>query len=411
MKHIGIVAEYNPFHNGHAYQIQTLHAQFPQKKILVMMSGNYVQRGEPAIFHKSLRTSCALAGGADIVFELPGLYSTASAEFFASASVLGLWQTGLVDTLCFGVEDEKPEAFLQIASLLIQEPEAYQLLLKEQLRKGISYPKARSIAVGTYFQNPDYESILQKPNNILGIEYYKAILRYKLPIEPFMIRRTGNGYHDTGLQSPYPSATALRSVLKEQENLISSGAENLKTCIPEPVLEMLFTSPLSKPLLLSDFYPYLEYALWEKQHQLSDYFEITEELANILTGVCNTPLTLFELFKQLSRRNYTETRLTRALLHVTLNYKKSMLRSGKEILPYLRLLGFQKESTAILKEMKETCSLPIVNKVAHTGKLLSPDALSFFSQEIHADVLYQKVFYGKYGILLPTDYQQTVIIR
>lgn len=405
MKHIGIIAEYNPFHNGHQYQLNELKKQFPEKNIIVIMSGDYVQRGEPAIFNKYLRARCALQSGADIVFELPGLFATSSAEYFASSAILSLSATGIIDTLCFGSEDTDLDTFTKIANLFLKEPESYQQILRQHLKNGFSYPKARSLAVAAYFQDDIYSNLLRQPNNILGIEYIKTIQKYNLDLAPFIIKRTGNGYHDLSIDHSLCSASALRHTLAKH-NL------NLRPFMPESSWQLLQVSEYAKPLFLSDFYLFLQYALWQES-SYEKYFEITEALSNRLCAIKHYPSNINELINQLTSKNFTETRIRRSLLNILLNHQKEDMKysTKKNYVPYLRLLGFRSSSATLLKEMKNTCSIPIVNKVSKAKKLLSAEEYSIFQKDLHSSMLYQQIYFNKYGIRLPSEYEHSVIIE
>ena len=214
MKTAGIIAEYNPFHRGHEYQIQYTREKLGADYVIVAMSGDYVQRGTPALISKHLRTEMALRCGADLVLEMPVSVSTASAEAFAMGGVSLLDSLGVVDILCFGSESGEITALKELAEVLVEEPEEYRILLKSFLSQGLSFPAARSQALTEYFKNPrnftgdDFDGvltpllnqvtrILNTPNNILGIEYCKALLRLNSKIQPVTIRREGMGYHDT----------------------------------------------------------------------------------------------------------------------------------------------------------------------------------------------------------------------
>ncbi|MCM1157681.1 MAG: nucleotidyltransferase family protein [Bacteroidales bacterium] len=406
MKHIGIIAEYNPFHNGHAYQIQEAKTLFPGKNVLVMMSGDFVQRGEPAIFNKYLRTQCALFSGADIVFELPSLFACASAEHFASAAVLSLSATGMVDTLCFGAECDNLQILEDIADVLLNEPAAYQTILKEKLRSGLSFPQARSIAVSAFLQDNRLEDILKQPNNILAIEYIKAIRKHRLAVTPCPIKRQGSGYHELTLSDTFSSASALRRKLE------NGGFSFLEKYVPAPAFHLLSTSDYAKPLFFFDFYPLLQYALWQNSKGFRQYYDVPDALSDRLMRYTQYPPNAENLLSGLSCRNYTDTRIKRALLNILLQREKKTMLQAKEqgYLFYLRLLGFRHQSTHLLKEMKACCPVPIINKVADAKHILSPACLPYFEKELQTSSLYKQVFTGKYGISMPSEYEQTVII-
>lgn len=402
MKHIGIIAEYNPFHNGHLYQIKKLRSLYPEKQIIVIMSGNYVQRGEPAVFNKYLRTNCALAAGANLVLELPGIYAVASAEHFAEAALLTLAKTDIVDTLCFGAETDTLSDLSNIADMLVEEPDMYQISLKQYLKEGLSFPKARAYATATYFKNTQMSELLSHPNNILAIEYLKAIKRHHLSITPLLIKRNGSGYHDTSLTGTLSSATAIR-------NGLETDSITLVNHIPACIHTILQQRMDARPLFISDFYPMLQYKLWEQQ-DFTIYPDISEELSNRIAKLTSLPASYASLLEQLQCKNLTKTRLSRAFINILLNITKEE-RSNATIYPsYLSLLGFSKDSSSLLRDIKEHCSLPVINKVTHARKQLEGNALTIYEKALHRDALYRQAFQNKYGLTLKTEQEQSVII-
>ena len=423
MKNVGIIAEYNPFHNGHQYQIHKIRTLFPEKKILVMMSGDFVQRGEPAIFDKYIRTKCALSAGADIVFELPSMLATASAEHFASAAVLAFAATGVIDTLCFGAENDNYALFNRIADLLIEEPASYQSILKHHLKSGLSYPKARALSVAEQLQDTTCEDLLKQPNNILGIEYIKAIRKYHLAIEPCIIKRKGGGYHDVSLENTLSSATALRKALSEhssnQKKEIPANSQNcvflneLANYMPASCFKILSESEYAKPLFFSDFYEFLQYALWQQSSDYTKYFEVTDEISNSLSKLQHYPDQIEELLDKLSSKNYTNTRIRRALLNILLKHTKADMDAVKNTgyITYLRILGFRSPSSVILREIQQISKISLINKVADAYKILSPESFLHFQRELQCSTLYKQAFFNKYGLVVPSEYERSVIIE
>lgn len=405
MKHIGVIAEYNPFHKGHAYQLSKVNELFPDKKIIVLMSGNYVQRGEPAIFNKYLRTQCALSDKVDIIFELPLLYATASAEYFASSAIIAFQKMGVVDMICFGAESDNLPILQEIAHVLATEPGFYKDLLQKELKKGSSFPKARMAATSAYLNHTEIEQIMQQPNNILAIEYLKAIERYKVAITPVVIKRIGSGYHDTGITDNFSSATAIR------KSLLTSTTD-INSAIPEKSVHILQNTYNAKPLFMTDFYDNIQYALWKEASHLEQYLDVSQSLANQLRTHSPYSQTIDELLHVLSSKNYTTTRIRRVLLNILLNIKKSDMDYYKNngYITYLRLLGFQKNASTILKTMKDCCTIPIINKVADANTILSETDYSYFQKELHQNHLYTQIFYKKYGIRIPSEYEHSVII-
>ena len=266
MKTAGIIAEYNPFHKGHEYQIRYTKEKLKADYVIVAMSGDYVQRGTPALISKHTRAEMALRCGADLVLEMPVSVSTASAEAFAMGGVSLLDGLGVVDMLCFGSESGEISALKELAEILVEEPEEYKKLLKSFLSEGLTFPAARSQALTEYFKNPrnfsgdDFDGvltpllnevtqILNTPNNILGIEYCKALLRLNSQIRPVTIRREGMGYHETtvpegdsassspDLQSStdfFASATAIRSLIQNPGDGHSEASSDINNPVRNP---------------------------------------------------------------------------------------------------------------------------------------------------------------------------------
>ena len=233
MKIAGIIAEYNPFHTGHAYHIQKTRELTGADYIVVVMSGDFVQRGAPALYSKHLRTRMALLGGADLVFELPATHACESAEFFAQSAVGLLDGLGCVDVLSFGSESGDIEPFLKLGAFLATETPEYQNLLKEYLKKGESFPKARSLALQELLSDTDTDTgtFLQTPNNILGVEYCKALCRRNSPIRPFTVKREGNAYHEESLKEQFPSASAIRALWKSADCKMSDSTVDRKSVV------------------------------------------------------------------------------------------------------------------------------------------------------------------------------------
>ena len=217
MKTAGIIAEYNPFHTGHKYQIDHVKGTLSADYVVIAMSGDFVQRGTPALLSKYVRAEMALRAGADLVLELPVSCATASAELFARSGVQLLDGLGVVDTLCFGSECGDTEILMKLAGILVEEPEEFKSALRRNLKEGMTFPKARSLALGEVLpgnESEKYQQVLSSPNNILGIEYCKAILRENSSIVPTAIKREGNDYHENSLfTDSFPSASAIRNAV------------------------------------------------------------------------------------------------------------------------------------------------------------------------------------------------------
>ena len=419
MKIIGIIAEYNPFHNGHAYQIKKIKEELHADYVVVAMSGDFVQRGAPAIIDKYARTKMALSCGADLVIELPVLWATASAEYFAMAGVTLFDKMRCVDGICFGAETDDLDALSMIADVLVCEPDDYRTALASYLKSGMSFPMARSKALCDYFAIDS--SILNEPNNILAIEYLKALKRRNASITPHVIKREGAGYHDetiaddTSCHAPTASATAIRLALdthiSTEETYISDALDN---AMPVAALEVLKDYLTEKSLVYSnDFSSILGYKLLSSDISvLADIGDSNPELANRLFKN-RMNFSSFEQFCELNKsKDMTYTRVSRVLLHLILNISNQDYQFGKELdyIPYLRILGFRKDATALLKELKNASKVPVISKLADASSLLDSNILKLLDKDIFAADLYEQVCANKSGMASISDYSQNIIL-
>lgn len=418
MKVAGIIVEYNPFHNGHQYHIEETKRLTGADYVIAVMSGDFTQRGIPACFDKFTRTECALLGGADVVLELPFCYATASAEIFAEGAVTILDQLGLVDFLCFGTEGPADASlYHEVAAFLCEEPENYRTALKEGLRNGLSYPQARA-AASEGLLRAEAHALLSSPNALLGIEYCKALYRRKSAIKVVPIPRIGSGYHEqTTDAAGFSSATAIRSLLFTKTNSNCSGyserfyKELGDTDYPDGFLNEL--PPASAEFLKGrpnlaispeDFLPLLSYALQTNADRLTDYYDVSEELAARIRKV-NLAQSYEELVLSIKSKQYTRTRIERCLLHILLQLSTKDLDVFRtEQVSYARILGFKKEATALLHALRDTAREPVLTKLAQRDKRLNESELRLLSYDITAAELYNRVVFYKYGVLLPQEH-------
>lgn len=449
MKTIGIIAEYNPFHNGHAYQIKRIKEQANADFCIVAMSGDFVQRGAPAIIDKYARTKMALSCGADVVVELPVLWATASAEDFAMAGVSLFDKMGCVDGLCFGAETENLPLLSALAEILIREPSAYREALSSYIKEGLNFPLARAKALLDYFRqfSADNENLteivlseaLGSPNNILALEYLKAIRRRNSSMTPYLIKREGAGYHDTDSFSKTAvhsiscaSATAIRRLLLSGE----SAAEAIASAMPPAAAAILSEYCDTNPLICSDdFSSLLNYRLLlENSDGTGHFFDSNPDISNRLYKN-RYQFVSFEQFCELNKsRDTTYTRISRVLLHILLGLTKEDAVSGKKLdyIPYFRLLGFRRSSATVLSAIKEasrnpvvkaasSCitsdvrissgaasdtsafsGIPVISKLANAKKLLDGPALRMLEQDIFAAELYEQVLSYKRNLIATT---------
>ena len=415
MKTVGIIAEYNPFHTGHKYQLDQIRQKLHADYIVIAMSGDFVQRGTPALFSKHVRTRMALSCGADLVVELPVSVSTASAEGFAKGAVHLLSGLGVTDVLCFGSEYGDTAPFLELADVLLHEPEEYRELLSGLLRNGLSFPTARAQALSAYFSDSasfsslskeELDTFLKEPNNILGIEYVQALLLSQSRIRPVTIRREGSGYHEGALfTQALPSATAMRNLLFSNPHK-DPELSALASCMPEAVYPAFQDAVTAHGLLSSDDFSLLLAArlLTETKESLSSYLDLSPDLANRILRQRHACSSFSEFALQLKTKEMTYTRISRALMHLLLN-QKTLYPAG-----YNRVLGFRKSAGALLKEIRRRSSLPLIAKAADAPRLLTGDALAAFESDIQASLFYETVRSHKTGTQFVHEYTKKLVL-
>lgn len=406
-----IIAEYNPFHKGHAYQIEKTRELTGADFILVILSGDFVQRGAPSVFDKYRRTHMALLGGADAVLELPVSYACSSAEYFAQGAVGILDGLNAVDFLSFGSEAGDLSPCIQAAQILLKEPEEYRKILREQLKKGRAFPAARKEALLSCLdENPGY-SFLDTPNNILGIEYCKALLSLKSKIRPFTVRREGNGYHETGLTHSFSSASALRNVLfscdsKAEYTVFTEQARHTQ---PEAVFSyMEETLEQNVPLCEDDFSLLLKYQLMlSDQDSLCRFADMSPALARRIIRRLNEFQSFSQFTALLKTKELTHTRISRSLLHVLL----SLDTDAPGFPPsYVRLLGFRKSASPLLKKIRNNSRISLITKAADYPKLLSAESAVHFKKDIFAADLYETVLKSKIREPFVSDLAKSPVI-
>lgn len=377
MNVVGIIAEYNPFHKGHAYQIQKAKEQCGAEFAVVVMNGDFVQRGEPAIFDKYTRTKEALLGGADLIFELPVRFGLSSAGDFAMGGILALNALAFVTHLCFGTETGDLTPLLQAASFLCDEPDSYRTRVKHFVKQGILYPKARSLALAAESGLPT--ETWDSPNNILGLEYCVALQKLHSKIKPFTIRREGQGYHDndTPALSDFPSATFLRKQIRK-----AGEKENLS---------------------LSDFSSLIGYSLLTAK-DLCRIKDITPDLSDRIRNELPKYREINEFVKTIKNPSLTTGRIKRSFFQCLFDIKKE-----EPVMPYLRVLGMKKEASSLLSQ-KENASCQILTKLAFDVPKMDDTAKKLFAKDLLASDLYRQIFCHKYNQTLPNEYQHSPIV-
>ena len=411
----GIAAEYNPFHNGHAYQIREARKITGADYCVAVISGDFVQRGEVSVFSKYLRTKMALLSGADLVLEIPSIFAVSSAEDFAAGSVALLDELGVVTHLCFGSETGESGNFMDAAKILAKEPAAFSEKLKEGLQNGLTWPQARVQALNEFMPDGEIAPLLDTPNNLLGVEYCKALIKRNSPITPVTVKRKGNGYHSEELDGETASASAIRKGIFTRDGDLSangSGDTAFLSQVPEEI-RSLFQTEL--PLQANDLSEMLNYRLLtlNRDHvPFSTFADVSKDLSDRLEHFLYEQESFEERIFQLKTRQYTYTRISRCLLHILLGITDEMILAGKAAgyAPYARILGFRKDKADLLGKIKKHTRIPLVTKTADASRMLSGTAKMLFEQDLYASHVRQSLLAAKTGQPVRNEYTQPICI-
>lgn len=418
MKTVGIIVEYNPLHNGHAWQIEQVKATFGDDcAVIVAMSGHMTQRGEPALLDKWTRTRMALACGASLVLELPALYATASAERFASGGVQLLAATGVTQTLVFGSESGQLPALERLAAALTDESAEFKHVLQDQLELGLSFAAARQKALAQTLATPKDAELLKSSNNILAVEYLKANRRLpaRLRFKPVTFQRQGQAFTDETVASTLPSATAIRKLVSATPHQPAELLKGLAHSIPAPSLAILLEA-ISKrqgPLLPeSMILPVLSHLRTRSAEDLASIPGMGEGLAQRLVAAARTAQggTIAGLIEAASSRRLPKTRVQRSLCALLLNinlddYQQADENGGPA---YIRVLGFDKKGRYLLKLMRQKATLPIITRGSDILEYGSQSALQRQAQlDFAATDLWQAAIGNPPG----ADFDTAVVIR
>ena len=375
MKICSIVAEYNPFHNGHLSQIKYIKTKLKPDLIAVFLSGNFTQRGEPACIDKYTRARHAILAGADVVFELPTVFATQTAEIFASGAVKLINSLPFENFICFGAECGDKDAIIKTASAMLNESTEYKSLIKTELKKGTSLLKAREIALKNTYQDFN-EEILSSPNNVLGIEYVKAIIKndYKMGVE--VLKRDGLGYNSVKIDDVNPSALSLR------EAIINGKKSKIKNAVPKFVYGDLISIPnIEKELLFS--------ILSADKKDIQSVIDCAEGLENRIKALIKNNFSLDELLEKLTSKRYTTARIKRIFLSTMLKIDKKLVSSALKKDLYLKVLAISKDKTDILSKLS-TSKYPLITRKSDITKLSSV-AKSVFEKDVFANDIYSLI--------------------
>ncbi len=474
MKTAGIIAEYNPFHNGHKYHIEETRRRTVADYVSVVMSGDFVQRGAPAVLDKYDRARMALLHGADLVFELPAAAALSSAEGFATGGVTLLAGLGVVDTISCGCEsaDADPQLFSRIVSLLAAEPEEYRRALSESLRDGNSYPAAREAAVRACLgrsgpksgdESPQADSpaaqadspaaqadsptaqadcptaqadcpaaqadsptaqadspaaksdelgrLLSLPNNILALEYARALRKNGGTVSLCLIPRRGSAHHGEEFSGEYASASAIRSLLFGE---IAAGgiSSELGRVVPPDIRDFLLQAEKENRLLREDdFSDVLHYALTERLDRLGDFGPERSDLSNRTARLAEQFTDWTSFAGLLKTKNQTYTAVSRYLAQILLDIRRDDLALAAEydFAPCARLLGFRKEASPVLKSIRSNASLPVLTRLAREYPALEESQRRLMSFDIQASAVYRQILQSRSGCKIKSEFRQPVL--
>lgn len=402
---LGIVSEYNPFHNGHLLHLQDSKKLTHTDFTIAVMSGNFVQRGDTSIVDKWTKAEMALKAGIDLVVELPTLYAISSAENFAEGAIKILNSLGIVDYVSFGSEIGEISPLNDVAQVLYKEPKEFSTLISRQLRSGLSYPKARELAIQMYFgSSQKYTEILENPNNILGIEYLKALKKYKSTIRPITLKRKYSDYNSADVKSGIASATAIRTMIQK--------SKNIHYVVPFETYELLEERKKDGQIIpsLSVFSKEIIYTLRKMTlSEIASLPDVSEGLENKIKAAANTSNNLDDLISKIKSKRYTQSRIQRILLYTLLNISEKDINISRRQVPYIRVLGFNKHGKKIISAIAN--QNPKIQIIVSVKKFMENNTDKHLHTMMSKDIFATNVYtlgYGN-GSLANLDYTHKVI--
>jgi len=384
MKILGIITEYNPFHNGHLYHLFKAKEITGADYVVAVMSGNFLQRGEPAIINKWARTKMALNAGVDLIIELPFVFSTQDANGFAFGAVKLLDSLQIIDYLCFGCETDNLDTLYSISNFLHIEPQKYKELIVHNSKNGYEFPRARAQALCEYHRivgidglekiSPlELSKLLKYPNNILALEYIKHLINLKSKIKPMAIKRMGAGYHQKNIKGKISSATSIRneilSSLSSPKTDLFILNDKIKSTIPQsgfPILEKELREGRG-PITSDSYRQYILATLRRMSlEDISRVQGVTEGLENRIKKASLKSSTVEQLINSIKTRRYTRTKIQRIILHLMMNLSKKDVKTFNRCGPlYARVLGFSRKGKTLLRTIKKISSTPLISKLSN----------------------------------------------
>lgn len=409
-KVLGIVAEYNPFHNGHFYHMQESKKITEADSCICVISGNFTQRGEPSIVNKWAKTYMALCCGADLVIELPTIYSISSAENFASGAIKIFDSLKIVTDISFGAECNDLATLNNIANVFYSEPANYKTILNHELKRGLSYPMARENAVLMYLNDiKRYANVLSNSNNILAIEYLKALKQQKSMIQPNIVPRKNVYYNDQKIVDDFASATAIRKLMLNREYA------EVRKVVPRSTYQIIGEEYKKNHIILGikKYEKEIIYALRVMPiEEIQNLPDVNEGLEFAIKKAASETNDIEELIEKVKSKRYTQTRIQRILVYVLLGITKKDMEDSKKMLPYVRVLGFNSRGKILISEIMN--QNPKLNMITSVGKYVNKkmpknkQLTRMLDLDINATNIYTLGYGGESKANL--DYTQNMII-
>lgn len=413
MKVCACICELNPFHNGHEYLFREARRITKADFLIAVMSGDFVQRGLPAICDKYARGSQALSGGADLVIELPVMYATASADYFAQGAISIITSLNCVDFICFGSECGDLDLLMSCAGLTEEDNPGLHILsqgsdsgstkkfrISQLLKEGMSYAKAYAQVTGNEFAS----------NDMLAVRYLKSLYMADSDIEPVCIKRSGGAYLD--------SSDGAQSALAVRKKIIDR--QPYAHMVPKYVyrnLESIYRKAF--PVFPNDFSIQLHTIITriiddeEREDDfLTDYMDVSANIAGRIRGNIGGYRSFEEFADLIHSKDYTKSRIYRALLHIMLDIRKDDYE--EELCDcaatYIRILGFRKSASALLSQIKESCIIPIISKAGDAASILDDEAMYYFNKDIKAANLYDMACTFRFGKDHAHDFSREIVV-
>ncbi len=414
MKILGLIVEYNPFHNGHLYHLKKSIEETNATHTIAIMSGNFLQRGEPALFDKYTRAYAAVKNGVDLVIELPTMFACQSAEIFSHGAIATLNSLNCVDYICFGSEEGDVNILKTISKILVDEPNEFKIYFKKYLDDGMLFPTARSLALFDYINkfnilNISKErllDILNSSNNILGLEYIKSILKLKSNIKPYTITRVQSKYNSETIESNICSATAIRKQLKDFNNI-----DSISSVVPSNTFDTLKDKINNNfnPMFDDNYFEILSSIILRDINILNTYFEVNEGIENKIYQSIFTSSSLDDLKESIKSKRYTMTKVKRTLNNILLGITKNDMNNIKNIdsVPYVRILAFNDKGREIIKNIKNNSDVNIINKFSNISFSKNDKIFkTLIDYDIKASNIYNLIYYKNNKNLLkgPMDF-------